>query len=209
MHLASSNNASSQLLSHLFSKKWCLDHNDLINYRLVSNLCFIAEILEKLVLSKVSSYVNSHYLYYACQSACHPGRITKAAFLNVFHNLFLSLSKGNISVLALLDFSASFDTIDHATLVHRLRSDFGFTDPNLQGFSYFLTYRTHCLSLSNHCSAFAPLNSGVPQGSVLGPMLFTMKINALSVNIDQHSIMHHSYAEDLQIQMSAPHDKIS
>ena len=100
--------------------------------------------------------------------------------------LFLSLSKGNISVLALLDFSSAFDTIDHIILVHRLHTDFGFTDTVLQWFSSYLTDRTHYVSLSNHCSAFAPVHSDVPHSSVLGPILFTMYIKPLSAIIDSH-----------------------
>ena len=179
------------------------------NYRPVSNLCFIAQLLEKLVLSQVSSYLNFHNLYNSCQSAYCPGHNTETALLKVVYDLFLSISKGNISVLALLDFSSAFDTIDHSILVHRLHTDFGFTDAVLQWFSSYLTDRTHYVSLSNHCSAFAPVHSGVPHGSVLGPMLFTMYIKPLSAIIDSHSIMHHTFTYDLQLQMSAPSDGIS
>ena len=186
-----------------------IDHNDLKNYRPVSNLCFIDKILEKLVLSQVSSYLNSHNLYNTCQSAYRPGHSTETALLKVVNELFLSLNKGNISVLALLDFSSAFDTIDHTILVHRLHTDFGFTDTVLQWFSSYLTDRTHYVSLCNHCSDFAPVHSGVPQCSVLGPMLFTMYIKPLSAIIDSHSIIHHSFADDLQLQMSAPPDRIS
>ena len=103
-------------------KKRCLDHNDLNNYRPVSNLCFIAKILEKLVLAQVSSYLNSHYLHNTCQSAYRPGHSTETALLKVVNDLFLSLSKDNISVLALLDFSSAFDTFDHSIIVHRLHT---------------------------------------------------------------------------------------
>ena len=64
-------------------------------------------------------------------------------------------------------------------------------------------------TLCNHCSDFAPVHSGVPQGSVLGLMLFTMYIKPLSAIIDSHSIIHHSFADDLQLQMSATSDSIS
>ena len=109
----------------------------------------------------------------------------------------------------MLDFSSAFDTIDHTIHVHRLHTDFGFTDTVLQWFSSYLTDRTHYVSLSNHCTAFAPVHSGVPQGSFLGPMLFTMHIKPLSVIFGSHSIIHYSFADDLQLQTSAPPDRIS
>ena len=109
----------------------------------------------------------------------------------------------------MLYFSSAFDTIDHPILVHRLHTDFGFTDTVLQCFSSYLTDRTHYVSLSNHCSACGHVHSGVPQVSVLGPILFTMYIKPLSAIIDSHSIIHHSFAVDLQLQMSAPTDRIS
>ena len=136
----------------------CLDNNDLNSHRPVCNLCFIDKIQEKLVLWHVSSYLNSHNLSNTCQSA-YSGHSIEIALLKVY-DLFLSLNIGNISVLALLDFSSAFDTIEHPILVHRLLTDFGFTDTVLQWFLSYLIDRTHYVSLSNHCSAFAPVNSG-------------------------------------------------
>ena len=190
-------------------KKMCLDRNGLNNNRPVSNLCFIANILEKLILSQISSYLNSHNLYNTCRSAYRHGHSTETALLKVVNDMFLSLNKGNMSVLALLDISSAFDTIDHPILVHSLHTDFGFTDTILQWFSSYLTDRTHYVSLFNHCSAFAPVHSGVPRGSVLGPIFLTMYIKPLSAFIDSHSIIHNSFADDLQLQMSAPPNRIS
>ena len=149
------------------------------------------------------------FLCNACQSAYRPGHSTETALLKVVNDLFLSLIKGNISVLVLFDFSSAFDTIDHPILVHRLHADFGFTDAVLQWFSSYLTGRTHYVSLSNHCSAFAPVHSGVPRCSVHGPTLLSMYIKPLLAIIDSHSIIRHSSADDLQLQLSAPSDNIS
>ena len=188
-------------------KRKCLDHNDLNNYRPVSNLCFIAKILRRLVLSQVSSNLNSHNLCNTCQSAYRTGHSTETALLKVVKDLFLSLNNGNISVLALLDFSSAFDTIDHSILVQRPHTDIEFTDTVLQWFSSYLTNRSNYVSLSNHCSAFAPVHSSVPQVSVPDHIHFTMHIKPLSAIIDSHFIVHHSFADDLQLQMSAPQIK--
>ena len=101
-----------------------------------------------------------------------------------------------MSVLALLDFSSAFDTIDHPILVHRLHTDHEFADAVRQWFSSYLTDCTQYVSLSNRCYAFALVHSGVPQGSVLCPHLFTMYIKPLSAIIDSHSIVRHSFADD-------------
>ena len=105
----------------------------------------------------------------------------------------------------MLDFSSAFDTIDHAILVQGLHTDFGFTDAGLQWFSSYLTDRTHYVSLCNHCTDFAPVHSGF----ISWPYAFTMYIKPLSAIIVSHSIIHHSFADDLQLQMSAPPDRIS
>ena len=162
--------------------------------------------MEKLVLSQVSSYLNSHNLSNTCQLAYRPGHSTETALQTVVNDLFLSLDKGSISVLALLDFSSAFDTIDPTVLVHRLHTDFGFTDTVLQWLTSYMTDRTHYVSLYIHCSAFAPLHLAFSQGSVLGPMLFTMCTKSLSAIIDSHSTIHHLFADYLQLLMSVPPD---
>ena len=96
-----------------------------------------------------------------------------------------------MSVLALLDFSSAFDTIDHSIFVHRLHNDIGFTDTVLQWLSSYLKDRIQYVSLSNHCCASAPVHSGVPQGSVLGPMFFFMYVNLMSAIIDSRSTIHY------------------
>ena len=165
--------------------------------------------LKKLVLSHVSTYLNSHNLYNTFHSAYHPDHSTETALQKVVNDLFHSPNKGNTSILALFDLSSTFDTIDHPILVHCLHTDLGATDTVLQWCSSYLNNRTQHVHLSNHRSALAPVHSGVPQGSVLDPIPFSMYIKPLSAIIDSHSTIHHSFSDDLQPQMSAPPDKIS
>ena len=110
-----------------------------------------------------------------------------------------------MSVLTMLDFSSAFETNEHNILVHRLHTYFGFTDSFHQWYSSQLSDRTHNVSPSNHCSAFSPVHSSVPLGSVLlyfctvlrfSTMLFNMYIKPLYVIIDSHSIIHHSFADN-------------
>ena len=108
--------------------------------------------LEELVLSHVSSFLNSHDLWNTFLSAYRPYHSTETGLLIVANDVFASLIKGNISILALLDISSAFDTIDHSILVHRLHTDFGFTDIVLQWSSSYLMDHTHYVSLFNHCS---------------------------------------------------------
>ena len=164
----------------------CLDHNDLNNYRPVSNLCLTAKMLEKHTSSFFLPQL-SQSLQYLSIRIYRPGHSTETTLLKVVNDLFLSLNKGNKSVLALLDFSSAFDTIDHPIIVHRLHADFRFTDAVLQWFSSYLTDRTHYISLSNHCFAFAPVHSGVPHGSVLG-LFFSPCILSLCLPLLTHTL---------------------
>ena len=129
--------------------------------------------------------------------------------MKVVNDLLLSLNKGNISLLPLLDFSSAFHTIDCFILVHHHHADFGFTGTAIHWFLSYLTGCTQYVSLSNHCSAFALVHSGVPHCFVCSPILLSMYAPCmpLSTIIYSHSIMHHSLAVDLQSHVSASPDK--
>ena len=130
---------------------------------------------DSVLLSQVSSNLNSHNLYNSFQSLYHPGHNTEIALLKV-------VGKGNMSVLALLDYYSAFYTIDHTILVHHLHTDFRFTDAVLQWFSSYLTDRTHYVSYL--IVLLLLLNTQV---SVLGPILFAIYIKPLSA-ILTHSL---------------------
>ena len=184
-------------------KKPSLDHNELKNFRPVSNLSFVSKLLEKIVLSQLSSHLTSNKLLNPLQSAYRPGHSTETALVKIVNDLLLALDKGKVSILTLLDLSAAFDTIDHGLLLSRLEFVFGVSDSALNWFSSYLSNRTQTVSISNSTSDPALLRYGVPQGSVLGPVLFVLYTSPLADIMTSHSVLHHSYADDTQAQKSA------
>jgi hypothetical protein len=109
-------------------KKHNLDPTDLSNYRPVSNLSFLSKILEKIAGKPCVGYLESNMRLPKNQSAYRAKHSTETALLRVYSDLVASCDSGKISLLALLDLSAAFDTVDHAILLQRLSSDFGVQD---------------------------------------------------------------------------------
>ena len=190
-------------------KKPSLDPNELKNFRPISNQPFISKIIEKLVLVQISRHLSANNILNQFQSAYRPGHSTETALLKIVNDLLLSLDDGNISLLASLDLSAAFDTIDHDILLHRLQHDVGLSGTVLDWFHHiFLVESNRSLFVHSHTSMPASVSCGVPQGSVLGPILFVLYTTPLSAVIERHSILHHSYADDSQLQNSATPDRL-
>ena len=106
-------------------KKRSPDNNLLKNYRPISNLLFMAKILEKVILHKRLSNIQENILSYPFQSAYRAGHSTETILLSIVNDILSALDKDDISVLLLLDLSAAFDTIGHQILLSRLNSVFG------------------------------------------------------------------------------------
>ena len=124
------------------------------NYRPVSNLSFISKLT---VFKQLHAYFASNNLYPWNQSAYRP-------------------NKQRVTLLVLLDLSAAFNTVDHQILLNRLHSDFGITGTALEWFSSYLKDRKQRALIDGVSSQAADLSYGVPQGSCLGPLLFTLYI---------------------------------
>jgi len=112
------------------------------------------------------------------------------------------MCKQQVTCLCLLDFSVAFDTIDHTILLDRLSSWFGIHGTALSWFQSYLSNRSFITSCGNSKSANCPLTCGAPQGSVLGPLLFSLYTTPLSSILTSTSISHHLYADDTQFFIS-------
>ncbi|KAK7092145.1 hypothetical protein V1264_009742 [Littorina saxatilis] len=184
-------------------KKSSLDPNVLKNYRPISNLPFLSKILEKIVLDQLSSHLSANNLLTLHQSAYRTDHSTETAVLSILNNILTSLDDNKISLLLLLDLSAAFDTIDHEILLSRLEHTFGIQNSVLNWFRSYLSDRTNFVIVNDVPSQETSLLFGVPQGSVLGPVLFIMYTSPLTDLIDRHSVSHEMFADDTQLQNSA------
>ena len=160
----------------------------------------MSKLLERVVASQIKQHLNDNNLCNHYQSAYKTGHSTETALLCIKNDIHTSLSKGMPTALVLLDLSAAFDTIDHKTLLDRLSSWFGLGGAVLEWFSSYLTGRIQSVKVGDTLSDPAILLSGVPQGSVLGPTLFSLYTTPLSNIISRHKLIkQHFYADDTQL----------
>ena len=161
-------------------KKPSLDHHLLKNYCPVSNLSFLSKVIEKAVSEQLKQHLKDNSLYDSVQSAYRKFHSTETALLKVHNDILMALDKDCTVVLIMLDLSAAFDTIDHEVLSTRLTERYGVRGQVLDWIRSYLNNRSWRVIVDNHQSKVRDLKYGVPQGSILGPLLFTMYVAPLS-----------------------------
>ena len=176
-----------------------LDPDDLKNYRPVSNLSFLSNVLERIVLSQLNEHLNHNNLLSPPQSAYRPNHSTETALLRIVNDLLTIMDNKKICILTLLDLSAAFDAIDHQILLTRLQHSFGISGPALSWFSSYLSNRTHAVTITSLQSEHTTLHYGVSQGSVLGHVLFILYTQPLFNLVSKHAVSHHAFADDNQL----------
>ena len=177
-------------------KKPNLDSNDPASYRPISNLNTIGKILERLALVTLRNHLTSSPNFNRFQSAYRPAHSTETAVLKIADDLYSNIDKGHASVLMTIDLSAAFDTVSHTILHHRLGEDFGVSGCVSQWIKCYLTDRSQFVKCGEVAGTTTAVVSGVPQGSVLGPLLFGAYVAPIGQIISHFEVGQQHYADD-------------
>ena len=183
-------------------KKPSLDPDVESNYRPISNLTLISKVIERLISRQINDHLKRQDLMPVLQSAYRPGHSTESCILKVVSDILDAADSGQVSLIGLLDLSAAFDTVDHDILLRRMELSFGITGAALNWIRSFLSERTQSVTFFGERSSIRKLACGVPQGSVLGPLLFILYTADVIHIAGSMGVRVHCYADDTQLYIS-------
>ena len=183
-------------------KKPGLDKSEPSNFRPISNLNNISKLLERLFLTRFQSRISNSPNFNPLQSAYRKFHSTETSLLNTLDQVYTAADSSQPTVLVSLDLSAAFDTIDHHILLSRLQASFGVSGSAIGWISSYLTGRVQRVVVGLSQSANTSLSTGVPQGSVLGPLLFSIFTSPVGHIISSSGVRHQQYADDTQLFIS-------
>ena len=136
------------------------------------------------------------------QSAFGKHHSTETLLIKLFNDIGSTLDAGRNALLTLLDLSSAFDTLDHEILFESLHSRFGLTGNVLSWIKSYLFHRSEAVSINGILSNLQPVKTGVPQGSILGPILFNLYISPIEDIVHAHALSTLLYADDVQLYFS-------
>ena len=177
-------------------KAYNLDINIFNNFRPVSNLEFLGKLIERVVLSRLQDHMSKINYSNNTQFGYKKGHSTELLLLKFINDILVGIDSKNGVVVLLIDLSAAFDTVDNSKLLNILFNELKICGTALKWFKSFLCNRSQRVLVGSSLSASIELSCGVPQGSVLGPVLFNIYINSLSNVFTSNGFKTLSYADD-------------
>ena len=172
------------------------DREDFKNYRPISNTPILAKIIEKTILVQLSKYLSDSQLYIESQSAYRKEHSCETAVLKIVNDIQSEIDDNNMVILLMLDLSAAFDTIDQDILLSKLNKKYKIKGNALKLITSYLKKRTYAVHINEQWSSTHNLTYGVPQGSILGPMLFSLYISEIEEIALQKGLTPQLYADD-------------
>ena len=169
------------------------------NYRPISILPVVSKIIERAVHNHVYSYVTQNCILNVHQSGFRPKYSTETALVDMVDDWLLNINSGQMTGVAFIDLRKAFDTVNHEILIDKLRV-IGASSITLKWFKSYLSNRIQRVSYNEVVSDALPISTGVPQGSILGPLLFLIFINDMP-NVIKHGKIS-MYADDTTLYVS-------
>ena len=175
------------------------------DFRPISLLCFLSKVLEKLAHDQIVEYFRGSEALDPLQTGFKKHQSTQTALLKLTDDIHMGRDKQLLTILLQFNFSKAFDTISPSQLLRKLK-DLGFCRSALLWIYSYVTGRSQCVISNSNTSEPRETNLGVPQGSVLGPLLFCLYINDLKHLLNIAAVYRLLYADDLQIYIQVPFD---
>ena len=169
------------------------------DFRPISILPILSKALEKIVYEQVVNFLTRNNLLDLFQSGFRKLHSTTTALLRITEDIRLGFGRGEITIMVSLDFSKAFDCVVHDILLSKLAS-LNFSELSIKWFKSYLSERKHCVKNSNKFSKWCDIECGVPQGSVLGPLLYSLYI--YDIKNCFKNCQYHIYADDVQLYLS-------
>ena len=176
-----------------------LSTEELSNYRPVNNILYISKLIETVVALQLGDHMNINSLHVPFQSGYKSKHSCETLLLKLTNEVFNNMDTKSCSILLLLDLSAAFDTVDHVHLLSILFHEIGLRGKVFDWFTSYLIGRRQAVNIKGCKSEYKELSYGVPQGSVLGPVLFNIYVRNFISILKEAGFIVHGYADDHQI----------